>query len=272
MKGGVAAMMVAAANAAKRELKGDIIVACVGDEEYANAGTYEVLQKFRTDAAIVTEPTDLHISLAHRGFVWFEVTIEGNASHGSRYDIGIDAIVKAGYFLVELDKYGRRLVADKGHALVGPGSVHASLIKGGEELSSYPAFCHISIERRTAPGETGNKVEAELRELLDGIARDDPHFCYRLKRGLERPPFEQDVNAEIVQLVRKHATHDFGREAGIRGEVYWTDAALLCEAGIPTVIFGVLGAGAHAATEFADVGSVASLARILEETAVDFCS
>jgi len=272
MKGGVAAMMVAAANAAKKGLRGNLVVACVGDEEYASAGTYEVLRKFRADAAIVPEPTDLNISLAHRGFVWFDIVIEGHASHGSRYDLGIDAIVKAGYFLVALDEYGKRLLTDKGHPLVGPGSVHASLIKGGEELSSYPALCRISIERRTAPGETGDMVEAELRKLLDGTAKRDPQFRYRLERGLERPPFEQDANGDIVQIVKRHATRDLGREATIRGEAYWTDAALLREAGIPTVILGVAGVGAHAATEYADVSSVESLSRILEWTAVEYCS
>ncbi|MBV8962324.1 MAG: ArgE/DapE family deacylase [Hyphomicrobiales bacterium] len=272
MKSGVAAMMVAAARAAKQGLSGDILVACVADEEYASTGTAEVARHFKVDGAVVTEPSHLELTLAHKGFVWFDVVIEGRAAHGSRPDIGIDAITKAGHFLVALEAHGLKLLAGKGHPVLRTGSVHASIIKGGEELSSYPASCRISIERRTIPGETGDSVEEELTAILDGIARAVPAFCYRMERGLERVPFEAKTDEPIVACVRKHATEALGRAPKIRGEPFWTDCAILKEAGIPSLLFGADGAGAHAATEWASIESVEMLSRILERTAVEFCA
>jgi acetylornithine deacetylase len=272
MKSGVAAMMVAAANAAKQGLAGDILVACVADEEYASLGTAEVARHFKADAAVVTEPSHLELTLAHKGFVWFDVIVEGRAAHGSRPDIGIDAITKAGHFLVALEAYGQKLLAGKGHPVLRTGSVHASIIKSGEELSSYPATCRISIERRTIPGETGHSVENELTAILDSIARAIPDFCFSLERGLERVPFEAKTDEPIVACIRKHATEALGHTPKIRGEPFWTDCAILKEAGIPSLLFGADGAGAHAATEWASIESVETLSRILERAAVDFCT
>ena len=271
MKSGVAAMMVAAAKAAKQQLAGDILVACVADEEYASIGTAEVARHFKADAAIVTEPSHLELTLAHKGFVWFDVIVEGRAAHGSRPDIGIDAIAKAGHFLVALEAYGQKLVAGEGHPVLRTGSVHASIIRGGEEWSSYPASCRISIERRTIPGESGDSVEKELTAILDAIAGSVPDFSYRIERGLERVPFEAKTDEAIVACLRKHATQALGRAPKIRGEPFWTDCAILKEAGIPSLLFGADGAGAHAATEWASIESIETLAHILERTAVDFC-
>ena len=173
MKGGVAAMMVAAARAKARNLRGDILVACVADEEYASFGTEEVVRHFRADAAIVTEPSHLELTVAHKGFAWFEVIVEGRAAHGSRPDLGIDAIAKAGKFLVALEAYDRRMRADPTHAILKSGSVHASMIDGGAEWSSYPARCRISLERRTIPGETPRSVQRELEAIVDAIAAED---------------------------------------------------------------------------------------------------
>ncbi len=272
MKSGVAAMMVAAAKAAKQGLSGDILVACVADEEYASIGTAEVARHFKAQGAIVTEPSHLELTLAHKGFVWFDVIVEGRAAHGSRPDIGIDAIAKAGHFLVALEAHGLKLLAGKGHPALRTGSVHASIVKGGEELSSYPASCRISIERRTIPGETGDSVEGELTAILEALARAVPDFRYSLERGLERVPFEAKIDEPIVACVRKHATEALGRAPKIRGEPFWTDCAILQEAGIPSLLFGADGAGAHAATEWASIESLETLAHVLERTAVEFCA
>jgi acetylornithine deacetylase len=149
--------------------------------------------------------------------------------------------------------------------------VHASIVKGGEELSSYPALCAISLERRTVPGETGDTAENELRAILDHLAGTVADFRYRLERGLERVPFEAKQDEPIVASLRKHATQALGRMPQVRGEPFWTDCAILKEAGISCLMFGADGAGAHAATEWADLQSVETLAGILERTAVEFC-
>ncbi|WP_427018171.1 ArgE/DapE family deacylase [Pseudarthrobacter sp. P1] len=271
MKAGIAAMMVAAAAAASQPHAGDIIVALVADEEFASAGTEEVLRHFTADAAIVSEPTHEDIVISHRGFVWFDVTIHGTAAHGSRPDLGIDAIAKTGKFLTGLDDLSRSLPLGAAHEMLGTGSIHASLIRGGEELSSYPASCTVSLERRTVPGENSATVEAELRKVLDAIASSDPDFSYTVTEILERHAFEVSAEEPIVQALEAAAAAVTGKPATVRGEAFWTDASLMLEAGIPGLLFGVDGGGAHAATEWVEIDSVIRVTHILATTVSNFC-
>jgi acetylornithine deacetylase len=271
MKSGVAAAMVAAARAARRDLRGDVIVACVADEEHSSWGTEEVLRDFVADAGIVTEPSHLELTLAHKGFVWFDVTILGRAAHGSRPELGIDAIAKSGHFLVALEAWGARLNDGPRHHALGSGSVHTSLIQGGEEASSYPATCRVTIERRTVPGEEAGTVEAELRAILDGLASTVPDFAYHLERGVERTPFEADPSHPLATTLAAHAGKVLGHAPVIRAEPFWTDCALLHAAGIPAVMFGADGGGAHAADEWASIASVRQLTDILTDTVIEFC-
>ena len=157
MKSGVAAAMVTAAWASRQNLSGDVIVACVADEEHSSWGTEEVLMNYTADAGIVTEPSGLQAVLSHKGFVWFDITILGRAAHGSRPDLGIDAITKAGHALVALEKWGARLRLGRQHPVLGPATVHASLIDGGEEASSYPAACTITIEVAPCPARRARR-------------------------------------------------------------------------------------------------------------------
>ncbi|SCE93438.1 acetylornithine deacetylase [Micromonospora viridifaciens] len=272
MKGGIAAMMVAAARAARSPLRGDVILACVADEEHGSFGTEEVLESFTADAAIVTEPSQLEVTLAHKGFAWFDVEIEGRAAHGSRPELGIDAITKAGHFLVALEELGQRLTQGPAHPLLGTGTVHASVIHGGEEPSTYPAHCRITLERRTVPGESPDRVELELTAVLDRLAATVPDFRYRLTRGLHREPFEAGPEAPVVRTLTHHAEKALGHPPVVRAEAFWTDCALLDRAGIPCLLFGVGGAGAHAATEYVDLASLDRLTDILTSTIADFCS
>jgi acetylornithine deacetylase len=272
MKSGVAALMVAGARAASQPHAGDIILALVADEEYASTGTAEVLEHFTADAAIVVEPSELMVTLAHKGFVWCDVTIGGRAAHGSRPDLGIDAIAKAGRFLVALGDLAEQLAADPSHPLLGGASVHASTVRGGEERSSYPAECTIAVEWRTLPGQDAGTVEAELRSILDGIAATDPEFRYRIERGLERSPFEAERNSRVVRSTLRIVEEVTGAPAVIRGEPFWTDCALYADAGIPVVLFGAAGAGAHAATEWVSLDSVEIVTRVLTDLILDVCA
>jgi acetylornithine deacetylase len=271
MKGGVAAMMVAAARAKAKGVRGDILVACVADEEYASFGTEAVARNFKADAAIVTEPSHLELTIAHKGFAWFEVIVEGRAAHGSRPELGIDAIAKAGKFLVALEEYDRRLRADPRHWILKSGSVHASLIEGGAEWSSYPERCRISLERRTIPGESPKAVQAQLETIIEEINARDPDFQAIVEPGLTRGPFEVPESEPIVATLDAVATRTLGGKPARRGEPFWTDCAILKDAGIPCVMFGADGAGAHAKTEWTTLSSVRKLADILTETAMEFC-
>jgi acetylornithine deacetylase len=268
MKGGVAACMLAAAAAARAELAGDVVVAAVADEEHSSIGIQAVLEHVRTDACVVTEPTGLEVVVAHRGFAWWEVSAAGRAAHGSRPDLGVDAIAAMGPVLVAVAELGRALEGRR-HELLGPGSVHASLIEGGQELSSYPERCVLGIERRTLPGEDEAQLDAELERLL---AAGGGGAELSGRTTLVRAPFEVDPAEPIVALLRERAAARLGREPRIEGHAAWMDAAFIGAAGIPTVVFGPHGEGAHAVEEWVDVASVSECAEVLLATACAFCA
>jgi acetylornithine deacetylase len=244
MKGAIAAALVAAARARDEGLTGDVVVACVIDEEYGSLGTERLVERWNADAAIVCEPTDERIRIAHKGFAGFEIEMPGRAAHGSRADLGVDAIAAMGPVLTRLGELSDRLSREQGHALLGPGSIHASLIEGGQEYSSYPARCQVTGERRLIPGESEADVVAELEALVAGTAGS-----FRLTFG--RGPFEIPADQGLPELVAAAAG-----AAGFHGIAFWTDAALLAGAGIPTVLYGPAGEGAHADVEWVDLASL----------------
>jgi acetylornithine deacetylase len=260
MKASLAAIMVAGGEARRHDLRGDLLVTAVCDEEVASIGTARIAERFEADAAIVAEPTELRLALAHRGFVAFELETAGRAAHGSRPDLGIDAIALMGHALVRLEALDRRLRSAPSHALLGSGSLHASLISGGQEYSSYPERCLLEGERRTVPGESVSDVEQELRELLGDLDG-------RARVTFAREPFEVRAEEPIVELVRRHAG-----EPEIVGVPFWADSALLAEAGIPTVVFGPAGEGAHAAVEWVDLASVERCVDIYTAVALELCA
>ncbi|HET9461248.1 MAG TPA: ArgE/DapE family deacylase [Gaiellaceae bacterium] len=272
MKGSLAACMLATVAAKERGLGGDVILTAVCDEEFASVGTEAVAASVQADAAIVTEPTELQIAVAHRGFVALEVEVFGRAAHGSRPHLGIDAIAKMGRVLVGIEELDTRLRSNPTHPFVGSGSVHASLIEGGQEFSSYPARCLLQAERRTIPGESVGLVEQELREIVARAGEGDPDFSAEVRAPISRNPFEVAVDEGIVEAVRRHATSVLGSTPETVGVSFWADSALLADAGIPTVLFGPIGEGAHAETEWVDVESLERCAKIYVAVAKEFCS
>lgn len=273
MKAGVAAALVAAREAARLDLTGDVVVAAVADEEHASLGVQEVLRALdgSVGAAIVTEPTEVELAVAHKGFVWSEVTVRGRAAHGSRPHLGVDAIVKMGGVLTALGELDTRL-GEHTHPLLGRGSVHASVIAGGVELSSYPASCVLGLERRTLPGETGTGVADELEDLLARCRIADPELEASARTLLVREPFEIDADAELAQLVRDAAAGVTGAPPRTSGASYWADAAFIAAAGIPTVMFGPGGQGAHAVEEWVSIADTEVVARTLVAVAERLCA
>jgi acetylornithine deacetylase/succinyl-diaminopimelate desuccinylase-like protein len=270
MKAGVAAALIAARDAARAGLAGDVVVACVADEEHSSIGVQEALRSVSADAAIVTEPTELEVIVAHKGFVWSEIEVTGRAAHGSRPHLGTDAIVKIGPVLTEIGRLDESLAATE-HPLVGRGSVHASLIEGGVEMSSYPARCVVGIEHRTLPGTTRADVERQLTELLDRCRGADPELEAEQRTLLVREPFEVDAGAEIATLVRDAAAAELGTPPAVAGGSFWADSAFIAAAGIPTVLFGPRGEGAHAIEEWVSLSSTAAVARVLTDVATRLC-
>jgi len=256
MKGGVAAMMSAAATIAQRGLEtGRLIVAAVVDEEHSSIGADALVKTWTADAAVVTEPTDLQIAVGHKGFAWVEVSVEGRAAHGSRPAEGRDAILRLGRVLGRLESLDRELQGRPPHPLVGTGSLHASFITGGRELSSYPDRATLQMERRTLPGEAESSAVAEVRAILDALAGEDPTFVGTAAPMFSRPAYEVPRGHEISKALADALTRA-GGQPQVTGASFWTDAAVLGHAGIPSVLFGPGGAGLHSTEEYVTVQDV----------------
>ena len=273
MKGSLAACMAAAKAIARSRtpLRGDLVVAAVADEEYGSIGTAGLLRTLRTDAAIVTEPTSLRICRAHKGYLWIEVEVLGRAAHGSRVDLGVDANLRMGRFLVALEGLERELRTRSPHPLVGPPSLHAALLEGGSGLSTYAARSVVRIERRTIPGETEAGAVSEIEALLAALRREDPSLQISLRTFFSRDSFEIGPLAGIVQTLDAAARTVLPAPPAHMGDTPWMDSALTAGAGIETVVFGPHGTGAHAAEEWVDVESVVQTANVLAATAGTWC-
>ena len=273
MKAGLAAMVGAAAALRDGGVTplGDVILTFVIDEEYLSAGTEAVARRYRADAAIVTEPTGMRICLAHKGFVWARIRTQGRAAHGSDPVTGVDAIAHMGRVLAAIDRLDREILPRAEHPLVGRPSVHASLIEGGEGLSTYPPACTLDVERRTLPAETVDGVHRELIAIMDGLRAADPAFHATVEITGSRPGLEVDRDAPIVQTLDRACRRVTGQNPPRIGVAYWCDAAILAQHDIATVVFGPSGEGAHAAVEYVDLPSAVACAQILAETIVAFC-
>lgn len=271
MKGSLAAIMIAAREAKKLKLHGDVIVAAVADEEVASIGTSAVLKRIEADAAIVTEPTELKLCLAHKGFAWLEVETRGVAAHGSRPDLGVDAVAHMGRILTGVLELDQRLRAGRAHLLLGTGTVHASLIEGGQELSTYPARCVVTLERRTVPGENGATALNEIEHLIAKARKEDPALEATVRLTLERPSSQLGADSFVTEAVERAAVEVLKHQPEVIGVAYWMDMALSNAVGIPTVAFGPSGEGAHADVEWVDLASLETCVQVYLGAAERIC-
>ena len=257
--------------AARGGLKsGRLVVAAVADEEHASLGADALVQQHATDAAVVTEPTDLAVATCHQGFEWIEVETRGRAAHGSRPVDGRDAILFMGRVLGRLEGLRSALARGSMHRLLGVASLHASTISGGREFSVYPDQCRLTLERRSLIGESSDVGLNEVRSVLDELSLEDTKFEASVRQLFSRPPHEIEsdhpVYRALVGVLR-------GRGLGVQpiGMSFWTDAAILAQAGTPSLLFGPRGAGLHSREEYVETESVCVCRDVLVDLAQDFC-
>jgi acetylornithine deacetylase len=274
MKAGIAALCVAARDALALGLDGEIIIALVIDEEYESLGTRALIASGVTaDAAVIAEPTRLALCPAHRGFVWARLDVHGRAAHGSRYDLGIDAITRAALILAELDRMQRDTLPLRTHTLLGRGSLHASLISGGSGLSTYPELCTVEIERRTLPGETEQTFLAELTTAIESVRSNGLNDLV-VDVSLTTSQSASDVALDApLMLALADVLRSEALPCRIEGLSAWTDAALLNEAGVPAICFGPGDiALAHSATEYVPIQELDTATRVLTRFVHSWCN
>ena len=274
MKGSIAAMLAAVKYITENNVKlnGDLIATFVADEEYGSIGSQQIAKQIKADAAIVTEPTDLQVCLAHKGFYLFEIQTKGRAAHGSRFEEGVDANLHMGRILKELDSLSKNIKINKDHPLVGPPSLHVPLIKGGTQEFIYADNCTIKVERRSIPGEKHEDIVREIAGVVENASASDPDFNAYFKTEIYRNAYEIAPEAPIAETVAIAASKVTGKPPRFTGHTAWMDSALFAEAGIETVIIGPTGAGLHSSEEWVDIQSVVDLAEILVHAASDYCS
>jgi len=284
MKGGLAAMIAAAGVLATRGFPaGRIIVAAVVDEEHSSIGADALVarlpagvrgaagaRRWPVHAAVVTEPTDLTIAIGHKGFEWVEILVEGKAAHGSRPAEGQDAILRMGRVLARLEALDRELQRGPRHPLMGTRSLHASTIAGGREWSSYPDAAVLQVERRTLPGESLTAGIQEVEEICGGLQREDTTFRTRARQVFSRGGYEIQQDHELPRALSA-SLERVGGTPTMSGASFWTDAAVLDQAGIPSVLFGPGGAGLHSEEEYVIVDDVLRCRDALVDLASRFC-
>ena len=222
-------MIAAAAAIAGRGdfASGRLVVAAVVDEEHSSIGADALVKSWRADAAIVTEPTDLEVAVGHKGFAWVDILVEGKAAHGSRPADGQDAILRLGRVLARLEALDKTLQARPPHPLVGTGSLHASIIEGGRELSSYPDRATLQMERRTLPSESESTALHEVQQILDDLAREDETFRGTATAMFSRPAYEVAADHELPQTLAAALAH-VGGHPRITGASFWTEEYVKC--------------------------------------------
>jgi acetylornithine deacetylase len=273
MKGGLAAILGAARAIVQSGglPAGRLVVAAVADEEHGSLGAEALVRAVRAEGAVVAEPTDLAVGVAHKGFAWVEMVTRGRAAHGSRPLEGRDAIVAMGRVLSRLESLDRELQGRPPHPLLGTASLHASLIEGGRELSSYPDRCVLQMERRSLPGEAPEGALAEVEALLHALRAEDRDFEAEARLTFGRSPYETPVDHPLPRLLEAAVTRS-GRTPRRVGVSFWTDAAILGEAGIPSVVFGPGGEGLHSLEEYVRLDEVLACRDVLVEVARAFCA
>ncbi len=245
-------------------------MAGVADEEYASIGAEALVREWRADAAVVAEPTDLDVVVGHKGFSWVEIATAGRAAHGSRPDEGRDAILRMGRVLNRLESLDRELQSRPRHPILGTASLHASLVSGGRELSTYPDQCLLQLERRTLSGEPADVALPEAQSILAALRVQDPEFEGGARFLFGRLAYETPSDHDLPRLLEE-ALRRQGRAPRRAGATFWTDAAILGHAGIPSVVFGPGGAGLHGLEEHVRIDEVLACRDVLTDVALRFC-
>lgn len=263
-KASIAAMLTALLELARqgpRPAQTEIIFVGLVDEERGQAGSRALMESgFRADLAIVGEPTCLRVVTAHKGVLWFTLETQGRAAHGSRPELGRNAIYEMARIVECLAGEYQRQIRRRRHPLLGQPTLNVGMIQGGCQPNVVADRCLVKVDRRTLPGETNERVVREIQALLK-------------KRGLAatltvgRAPSLPMETAPATPLVRQLMGVTGQRKPA--GAVYFSDASILAHGGIPSVVYGPGDiAQAHTAKEWVSERAVeratAQLRRFLE--------
>ncbi|MGE5257955.1 MAG: M20/M25/M40 family metallo-hydrolase [Hyphomicrobiales bacterium] len=265
MKGSVAVMLALAGFWAQHPPAQDVWLTFSADEEDRSLGTEFLARQWLAtlpalpSGAIFLEPTEENIGVAHKGFTWFEVEVLGKAAHGSRPEQGVDAILPLRAALDELERIRSELRSRPADELLGHASLHGGKIEGGTELSVVPAHARLQWERRTLPDEEPSEVDKELGRVAQAVARLPGGHEVKNRKIFMRPPYRTPPGAEVLERLQNASLQS--QSVGVS---FWADSALMGLAGIPSVLYGPIGHGAHAVDEWVSRESLSRVYDVLK--------
>jgi acetylornithine deacetylase len=272
-KSGCAAGMLVLRSVAQSgtALRGDLLVACVADEEGISIGSEHLARQGGIDAAIVIEPQPTEdLVVEHQGFGWIDVITHGVAAHGSAPETGVDAIVHLAEVISRLHRLDRTVFTAHPSAMNGSTVFHTGTVSGGTDYATYPNRATVGIEIGTQPGEHLSDRVGEIEAIFAEIAETQPGFRGEVAVRLDRDPFLAQGHERIQEVVVAAMQDVLGHPPRITGMNAWTDAALMQEAGIPTLLIGSTGGNYHAPGEWTSISELVKLCAILEKTVVGF--
>jgi len=233
-KGSVAAMLTALcelANTKSRPNETEIVFAGLIDEEHAQAGSRALAASgLRANLAIVGEPTRLQVVTAHKGSLWLQLETRGKAAHGATPQLGHNAIHEMARIVDALETDYAAQLRKRKHPLLGTATVNVGMISGGAQPNIVPDRCIISIDRRTLPGETDAGVRREIAAFL--ISKN---LSAKISSTKLAPALPLETNPKLPLVRQFLRSIGQSKPAGV---VFFCDAAVLADAGIPSVVFG----------------------------------
>jgi len=291
MKGGAAAIIAAteALNQLGIQLKGDLIIETVLDEEINGMGTVACIERgYKADAAIIPEPSNLDLWIATRGLLWAKATIEGRSGHAElnhpHWTEGgaVNAIEKASFVLgsfhsLESD-WTRR--SKKKHALLSTPRIVPTIIRSGDFWATIPNRCEIEMDIQYLPGDRdengyGGNVKAEIEEHLARSCQGDNWLAKhpaKVEWIMDLPPMEVEREHPLVRSLLQVADK-MSLNPKISALDSWYDGAhLLGLAKIPSV---AVGPGpteqAHVVNEYVTIDTLVKTTKILSLAVIDWC-
>jgi acetylornithine deacetylase len=271
MKGSLAVMLLLAEYFTSHPPPLDIFLTFVADEEDKSLGMEYLVGNWLSDmsplpiGAIFLEPTDEDIGICHKGFSWYALEVAGKAAHGSRPQEGIDAILPLRSALNELNKIQTELLKREADPLLGHAIIHCSMITGGTELSVIPSHSHLQWERRTLPGETQQDLDSEMQRIVRAVGDHAGDHKVHARQLFQRPSYKLPADAEILTRLQKASP-----QSASVGLEFWADSALAGVAGIPSLLFGPIGHGAHAVDEWVSLNSLLNIYETLKRLIMEF--
>lgn len=272
-KSGCAAGMLVLRSLARSgvKLRGDLLVACVADEEGISIGSEHLARQGSIDAAIVIEPQPIEdLVVEHQGFGWIDIITHGVAAHGSAPDTGVDAIVHLAEVITRLHRLDREVFEAHPSAMNGMTVFHTGTIAGGTDYATYPNRATLGIEIGTQPGEHLSDRVADIEAIFAEIAATEPGFRGEVVVRLDRDPFLAQGHERLQAAVGPAMERVLGRPPRITGMNAWADAALMQAAGIPTLLIGATGGNYHAPDEWVSIRDMVNLCSILEHAVTSF--